>query len=149
MSSDKDLCGDHRGQFLKSLLFSDVSLLQFICTGTAFYKGLDWTGLNSKWDISPLFQGKEKKTVVAWKSSESDLMISFLTFSVPLGSFPPHVSGPLTVDCFVEVLFILCCCMQITKVGHTEANCYQSKRHHRFVLTRKNVVNVFSQNIFH
>lgn len=138
MSSDNDLCGDRREQFLKSLLFSHVSLLQFICTGTEFYTGT-WTGLNSKKDINPLFQGKEKKAVVVLKSPVSDLLISFLTFSVPLRSFPPHIPGPLTVDRFVEVFFILCCCMQITKVGHTEANCYKSKCHHRFVLTRKKI----------
>lgn len=147
MSSDDDLSGDHKEQFLKSLLFAHVSLLQFIIQAQRFTKEL---GLNSKRDIYPLFQGKEKKIVVALKSPVSDLLIFFLTFSVPLGSFPPHIPGPLTVDCFVEVLLILCCCMQITEVGHTEANCYQSKCHHRFVLTRKkNVVNVFSQNIFH
>lgn len=94
------------------------------------------------------------------RSSVADLLISFLMSSVPLGSFSPHISGPLTVNSFVEILFILYRCMQITKVGHAEGNCYESKCHHRFVLTKKKTtknqkkqtkktVCIFSQNILH
>lgn len=100
-------------------------------------------GLSTKRDIYPLFQWTEKKIVVALKSSVTDLLISFLTLSVPLGSFPPHIPGPLTVNCFIKVLFILYCCMQIAKVGHTEGHCYESKCHHRFVLTKKKKKSTF------
>lgn len=115
-----------------TFMFTHLLIAIYLYRHGILQRNLNWIKHQEK-HLSIISMDREKKIAVAWQSSVTDLLISFLTFSVPLGSFPPHIPGPLTVDCFIEVLFILYCCMQITKVGHTEGNCYEPKCHHRLV----------------